>query len=828
MRVSMGKRFTFMSEDAKEMKSLLSDIFDTVPCGILRLKRKGEVFSLISVNESAVKLLGYYEESEIHLQDWSSGMATTILEEDVPILKDSYVILKEEGESVFIEYRVKWRDGSVHYLSGSNQIIAEDEEGQVIQRTFFDVTENRIMAEQVNAEREMYRLAMESNSFMLFDYNSKDDTMVVLQPKDGIYRKGYIKRKIFSGYQKYLKEKKEIHPNDLQMILENLCQGKCDTFEVRFKLPWMDWEHYFWHRFTGKRIDVSEDNFRVVGTISNIHEAKMQQRERQRQLQMSYDAIHAIADVYQAVYCVDVQENWSLPLSKPWDIEENGLINKVMEFKETIQNYVRCYVEKNYKQKVRKYLSKEFLEKKLRRVGDHVSTEYCQIHDGEKKWISMEIHLNKVKDGEIKHLILAFRDVTKERIYALEQRHLEEKTRIALEEAYDAARRANSAKSGFLSRMSHDIRTPMNAIIGMTMIAKQNMDDLEKVKDCLEKIQLSGTHLLRLVNEVLDMSKIESGDIKLNKSVFCVQELLNETAEIIRSEVQKKEQKLLVEIESLVHNNVEGDVGRLQQVLLNLLSNAIKYTPKGGIITLKAREINRYQSSICTYEISVRDTGYGMSEEFIEKMYSPFERAEDSRIRDIQGTGLGLPITLNLVHMMEGTLEVESKVGQGTCFTLTIGLEQSKENTHDIMEEDWKWENDWNLKGKVLLVDDNDLNREIVRTLLELEGVVAEEAVSGKEALEMFENSKTGEYQLILMDIQMPEMNGYETTKAIRLLDRSDAQEVMIVALTANAFLEDVKNAIEAGMDAHVAKPIDMKVLKETIDSLHSKGIFGK
>lgn len=535
-------------------------------------------------------------------------------------------------------------------------------------------------------------------------------------------------------------------------------------------------------------------------------------------------------------------------------------------------------------------------------------------------------------------------DITEERIEQQRQRK-------ALEEAYDSARIASMAKTNFLSSMSHDIRTPMNAIIGMATIAQANILSPEKVHDCLNKISVSSRHLLSLINEVLDMSKIESGKIDLISETVELPELIQSIYDMTKSLISSKNQEFRIVVENVIHEKVISDGERLKQIFINLISNAIKYTAEGGHIVLQIRETESLIAGKGVFEFTFMDDGIGMAEEYIPHIFEPFSRAEDTRISKIQGTGLGLAITENIVRMLNGTIEVSSELGKGSKFAVSIPLRlwMEEENTDVelsgksvlIVDDDrivcenavmllnelgvnGKWVLsgpeaiksikeahekkddyfavivDWKMPGmdgletvrlireeleqavpiviisaydladietefinagvdafitkplfkskmlhvlelfcveeneelavedakgggaelagkRILLVEDNKLNREIARELLAMRGMAVEEATNGEEAISMFRSSEPEYYAAILMDIQMPVMNGYQATQHIRSLGRPDAQEIPIIALTANVFVSDVKAAQDAGMNDHIAKPIDVECLMHVL-----------
>ena len=567
--------------------------------------------------------------------------------------------------------------------------------------------------------------------------------------------------------------------------------------------------------------------------------------------------------------------------------------------------------------------------------------EYRLLSDGEHPiFMKQNILLTRdEKTGDVLGLLLA-KDVTKTRLQ--ESLYMQ-----ALKDACESANQANKAKSEFLSSMSHDIRTPMNGIVGMTEIAKANVDNAEKVLDCLSKITRSSRLLLDLINEVLDMSRIESGKLSVNESEFNLAELLENMLMSIQPLVKRKGHDLRIRLNSVVHEDVIGDPLRLQQVFLNILSNAIKYTPDGGAIDICITEFQDNAQPYATYQFVFRDNGVGMTPEFLKRLFVPFERADEAREKKISGTGLGMAITRNIVSLLGGEISVVSEPGKGTAFTVLLHLKKQTRR-EDIVRElqglpvlivddeqvvcesaclmlnsagvrgewvsngeegiervkrareerneyfaviiDWKMPGmdgvevtkrirsevgsdvpviilsgyDWSeierearqaggdafitkplfrsrllyvleqfvtpqrggeaaqtdeaphaeFGGKrILLVEDNELNIEIARELLEMTGAAVEEAHNGELAVEAVRKSPENHYDAVLMDIQMPVMDGYAAARAIRKLPRGDVGSLPIIAMTADAFVEDVQMARNAGMDAHVAKPLDFALL---------------
>ncbi len=598
---------------------------------------------------------------------------------------------------------------------------------------------------------------------------------------------------------------------------------------------------------------------------------------------------------------------------------------------------------------MRTVITKAYVQEHLTPDVPYLQFEYQIDMDG-RHWENISILCMRRKDGLPSDVLFAIQDVT-----ALKEQ--EEQIRMALRAASDAAEAANRAKSDFLARMSHDIRTPMNAIMGMTAVATMHLDDKERLTDCLNKITISSRHLLALINDVLDMSKIESGKVTLSEEPFNMADMVESIVTIIRSQATSRHQRLKVHISDIEHENVIGDTLRLRQIFVNILGNAVKFTPEGGTIIFSIRECRSLIHGMACYEFVSEDTGIGMDEDFIKTIFDPFARSQNSVSRNIEGTGLGMSITRNIVQMMEGDIKVESKLGEGSRFTVQLHLklqDQTDEsvealaNMHVLVADDdedscvstceilkdigvtaeWVTDGDqaiaatiaahqtqrdysavildWKMPGRdgietareirrqigdevpiiilsaydwteaettareagvqafiekplfrsrlifalksvlleetseksvesaasesskysgrrILLVEDNELNREIAVELLSYIDVIVEEAENGQEALTMVQEHPMYYYDLIFMDIQMPVMNGYEAARAIRALGREDTDRIPIIAMTANAFADDIRDAFESGMNDHVAKPVEVAKLTEALDKWLAK-----
>ena len=375
---------------------------------------------------------------------------------------------------------------------------------------------------------------------------------------------------------------------------------------------------------------------------------------------------------------------------------------------------------------------------------------------------------------------------------------------------------ASKAKTDFLSTMSHDIRTPMNAIIGLTAISEKNIEDTEAVKENLRKITLASNHLLTLINDILDISKVESGKLNLSPQTFSISEMMENIVNISEPMIKDKNIDFDLHVGKLDAEYIYADKLRLNQIYINILSNAIKYTEPGGRVRLDMKEEKSERSGCVKLTYVVSDSGIGMSPEFMQTMYQPFSRETDSRVDRIQGTGLGLAITKKMVDLLGGVIECQSEQGKGTTFTVILDLPVADTQEADGNPE--KENESLNLQGmNILVAEDNDINWEIISTVLDMYGITSERAENGRICVEKMKSASEGSYDLIFMDIQMPQMNGLDATRAIRALDDSWASSIPIIAMTADAFSENITECLNAGMNGHIAKPIDINLVMKEI-----------
>ncbi len=508
-------------------------------------------------------------------------------------------------------------------------------------------------------------------------------------------------------------------------------------------------------------------------------------------VKVMHEALHS------GMWTMDFNEDGKMT-DVTWSDEFRKMIgyNDTTDFPNTLEAWSDKLHKDDYERVLKEYNDTilDYTDKKSYDV------EYrLKVKNGDWKWFHAMGKLLRRNDGSPKTYVGMFVDIT-------EKKQTEQKRLLTLEKAEEASR----AKSTFLSHMSHDIRTPINGIMGMTEIAFRHLDDKEKTKDCLEKIEGASQHLLMLINDVLDMSRIEAGKLVANNAPFELDSLIANCSSIIGGQIKTRDIHYSHDYSQVKHHHLIGDELHLRQVFINILGNSVKFTKDGGSISFSARETN-FENGKASIRFVIEDTGVGMSPEFLPKIFESFTQENNTSRTTYTGTGLGMAITKQFVDLMGGKIYVESELNVGTKTTIDI--------TFDISEEEEEKKKETNsskvdLTGmNVLIAEDNEINMEIATVLLSESGVTVTQAYNGKEAVEIFEKSDVGSFDMILMDVMMPIMNGLDATRAIRSLNRADAKTIPIIAATANAYEEDIRKTREAGMNAHVTKPLDFDVL---------------
>jgi len=585
-------------------------------------------------------------------------------------------------------------------------------------------------------------------------------------------------------------------------------EGKSEiTFEYYAKS--LEGEKIFVRRSTYLAADKKSGDVIAYHNVKDITEQK---RKENRMRQYEQMLVMTTSELYQGIRQIDLSDFSTLYLS----FGDNHITPSGEEDWNTWLAKQEQYVHPDDREKLKEKLCAENLLKMP--VGGKFRCDFKsskKTQNGIYRFYSTSAYKAK-RDGK-----LYVNLITMDNTATIEN---EMRQKALLEDALLRAESASKAKTRFLSNMSHDIRTPMNAIIGFTTLATKHIDDKERVQGYLGKIAISSRHLLSLINDVLDMSRIESGRMHLEETECNLPDVMYELENMLTMEMQSRNLNFHIDLEGVSDGQIICDRLHLNQILLNLLGNAIKFTASGGKISIRVLEEPGKDKDEAIYEFHVKDTGIGMSEEFQQHLFEPFERERSSTVSGIQGTGLGMAITRNIVKMMGGTISVVSKKDVGTEFTVRLPVKKVPEGQAETVpevEEDNEPAIGTSIKGKrILLVEDNDLNREIAGEILSEAGLLVEEAEDGSIAIDKLREKGSGYYSLVLMDIQMPIMDGYAATQVIRGFENRELANIPIIAITANAFEEDKQKALEVGMNGHIAKPIDVQKLLEVLEHI--------
>lgn len=565
---------------------------------------------------------------------------------------------------------------------------------------------------------------------------------------------------------------------------------------------------YYYDHFVIKE---SAPDFPVLIAFRHVDEIIKEERNHQRELEdslaevkMNNEIISAISKIYYMIYRIDLQDFYYEEITGG---SEN---HRFTGMKGTAAAHITSdsseKVASKYRAMVKQFYDLSTLKKRLEKE-ESIAVDYLAT---DNNWhLARFIVQSRAEDGTARQVLLVIRVISEEK-----------RREKYLIDAVEEANRANEAKSEFLSRMSHDIRTPMNAIMGFTRVARNHLHKPDKILDCLDKINLSGSNLQQLINDVLDISRIESGEFRIDSEPVKLSELCKLYEQNIRGTAEDKNQKFICNRHDIIYDTVLSDRLRIGQIYMNLLSNAVKYTPEGGTVELEVYEEPFPDKDKIRLVSIVRDNGIGMSEKFMKEMYSQFSRAIDTRVNKVQGSGLGLAIVKKIVDQMNGTIEATSRLHEGTTFRVTLDVPfiREQEVSETTAEIPFFKLRPSRIIKTLLIAEDNDLNYEILEEQLEMYGIHCVRAVNGKECVQLFEIDPSGTYDAILMDMQMPVMNGLDAIRAIRRLPSPESKQIPIIALTANAYLEDVQKCKEAGMNDHMSKPVQIEQIIRTVE----------
>ena len=598
-----------------------------------------------------------------------------------------------------------------------------------------------------------------------------------------------------------------MEPENLyQILLKN------SRFSYRFEsVPNKSGYKYFEIQIV--RINEKEFDGHALMAFRHIDDIVMREETRHRELEealekerINNEILSAIGKIYYAIFRINLTTDIYEEISS--DQEVHHLTGKRGCASAEMMEICKTFVVPEYQERIYKFFDLHTLAERLK-DEETIAAEYL-AKDG--NWHTARF-IVKRRDahGKVTHVLYVTQLIsdTKRR----------EQNWIAIAED---ANKANEAKSEFISQIAHDIRTPMNAIFGFLEIAEANLKDEQKLQYCLRKMKAAGEFMKELVTDVLDLSRMEHGKLTLHLEETSITEMISEFGTALTNTKMEKHLTINTRIHDIIHDIIRVDILRIKQIYSNILSNAIKYTPDQGSIDFEVYEEELKEHGKVRVTAVISDTGIGMSEEYMNKMYGKFTRETDTRINKVNGYGLGLSIVHQLVDLMKGTIEVKSKLGKGSCFTIKLDLPYVNKKTEN-KKNDLEYEKE-SFNGMYLLVaEDNDLNYEVISELLAIHQIKCDRAHDGVECIEKFEESAPYTYNAILMDMQMPNMNGVEATKNIRKLNKTGAATIPIIAMTANAFQEDVQKCIDAGMSEYLAKPIDTKKLLELLEKVNRK-----
>ncbi len=821
---SRDSRILTMLNDFMEQKIFNAPLLDRMLGAYVFFEFDGRACTKYQASDAYLDMTRQMEKTDEYRQD----LFACVHESEKVYIRRSLRFCMEKDTLPYpvkeLNYRYVFSNGKELWVSMEAYLLFKKQTSAVFCGILHDITEQKILREQLSTTVEAFCIASRETENLVFTYNMRTRTMAMEQESAELFGIQPIQSGVPYSVIKNTDMIAEDSKGEYIRIHQEMLDGKKEA-EGIVKVKMADGQQNVYRLkmqavldMEGKRTETA------VGIYNDITAQYIKAMEQERSLQSlqreiaqkeenakaesrkQLDMIYALSLDYHTIYLINLEEGTFTVQRKTDGIDTDALdqIQKA-DYSESMEEYICKYVHPQDRAFVQKEISIENIKRRFLQEKEF-TIRYRRTYQGKMEYIEWRAVNVRGRLGESEALI-AIRNVDEQVKQEIRQKEL-------LEDALKQAQKASVAKTIFLSNMSNDIRTPMNAIIGFSTIAANHMDDREHVLDCLNKIKSSGNHLLNLIDDILDMSRVESGKMTLNETSCRLGDILEELQNIIQPQIAAKGLEFHMDMENITKQPICCDKLRLFQILLNLFSNAIKFTESGGAIFFCIRQQEKKNEGMMSYEFRIRDNGIGMSREFQTHLFEAFERERTDNA--IQGTGLGMAITKCIVDMMGGTIKVDSEPGRGTEFVIELDIRMCQEGRENVsaggipdMEASMEL-----FQGKrVLLVEDNRLNREIAKELLGDVGFLIEEAVNGRDALERIKQAASGYYDLVLMDIQMPVMNGYEAAQAIRTLGHKEKAQIPIVAMTANAFETDKEQAIRSGMDAHVPKPVHMEEL---------------
>lgn len=810
-----GRENAVDNEKLENQSQVLEAIFSSTDCGMIRHTVHGN--RILGINRAALKILGYKSKTELERAGFDL-IAASVVEEDKQRLRECLRHLDKVGDSADIEYRVCHKDGTMLDVNGKIKLLMENGE-LIYQRILLDRTAQKRSEEMQRWEeqKQQFEMIRALCGEYTFVYLVDIDTGIAIpyhtnKERTDQDRASYAEKFLFEERtRQYIEE--VVYEEDREYLYlmssaEHLRMelDMQDSLNVNYRIE-QDGEIEYYQMKLVRMGGWQAGKHQLVVGIHSVDDEMRSEISQKELIEESYEIIASLSSDYNFIGLINCEARTISAYKASGDSPELMALTSSDNYDDAISAYTN-YVHDEDKEMWQEATNLEHILDQLQEENIY----NINLRNNAEEPDYIQFRFTKIlEQGHDYQLVLAKRIITETIKKEMEQRK-------ALEKALRQEEYANQAKSTFLSNMSHDIRTPINGIMGMGHIAMNALGDPERVEDCLRKILESSEHLLGLINDVLDMSRIESGKIFLNHEFMDMKLTIGHCVAIIQGQLVDREIEFVQELSEFQNPYRIGDELRLRQILVNILGNAVKFTPDGGKIRFRVEELSATgKETMVRFE--VEDTGIGMSPEFLEHIWEPFSQANSGSRTNYEGTGLGMSITKQFIDLMGGTIAVESQLNQGSKFTIEVPLEIT--DLKPFSEEEPA---ECNLNGmKILVAEDNALNMEIIQCVLEEEKIEVFQAENGKIAVEKFQESNPGYYDAILMDIMMPIMDGLDAARAIRALERPDAKEIPIIAMTANAYDEDVKKTKRAGMNAHLTKPLDIPTVISVLSEYYGK-----